>query len=205
MPTNTFFHLPEEKRRRLMEAAWQEFTRTSCAGASVNRIVEGAHIPRGSFYQYFADKEDLFCFLLGELRADFWASLAKSLCSSNGGLAAALLALFDSWFLRPSAPTASAARKQLLLLKNPRLDWQQVFFPGGVPALPRRIEALLPLSSLPEGSSCGETANVLAIALFIGICRQCLSAPEKAPVFRQKLSQLFRLIALSPLPSLEAG
>jgi len=68
VPTSTFFRLPEEKRQRLIDAAWEEFSRTSFSDASINRIIHEARIPRGSFYQYFADKEDLFWYLLAGVR-----------------------------------------------------------------------------------------------------------------------------------------
>ena len=63
MPSDTFFRLPEAKRERLMEAAWDEFTAVRCSDASINKIIRSAGIPRGSFYQYFADKDDLFLYL----------------------------------------------------------------------------------------------------------------------------------------------
>jgi len=53
MPTNTFFHLPEEKQQRLLDAAQIEFSRHSLQEASIANIVKLAGIPRGSFYQYF--------------------------------------------------------------------------------------------------------------------------------------------------------
>lgn len=65
MPTSTFFRLPEEKRQRLIEAAWEEFTQNSFSDVSINQIIRAAGIPRGSFYQYFADKGDLFFFFAG--------------------------------------------------------------------------------------------------------------------------------------------
>ena len=55
MPTDTFFRLPEEKRTRILEGAWSEFTAVPYAEASINRIVQTSRIPRGSFYQYFED------------------------------------------------------------------------------------------------------------------------------------------------------
>ena len=64
MPTDTFFRLPEEKRARILEGAWSEFTAVPYAEASINRIVRTSRIPRGSFYQYFTDKEDLYRYLL---------------------------------------------------------------------------------------------------------------------------------------------
>ena len=67
MPTDTFFRLPEEKRTRILEGAWSEFTAVPYAEASINRIVQTSRIPRGSFYQYFEDKNDLFLTLIDEL------------------------------------------------------------------------------------------------------------------------------------------
>jgi len=60
MCTETFLRLPEEKRNRFLEAAWEEFSSVPFEKVSINKIVLRAKIPRGSFYQYFAGKEDLF-------------------------------------------------------------------------------------------------------------------------------------------------
>lgn len=64
MPTSTFFHLPEEKLERLISACWEEMTWVRLAEVSINQIITSAHIPRGSFYQYFEDKKDMICYLL---------------------------------------------------------------------------------------------------------------------------------------------
>lgn len=95
MPTSTFFHLPEEKRGRLMEAAWREFARTEYAAASINRIIQDAGIPRGSFYQYFADKEDLFKFLLGSVYDHVVTLCLDILKGTDGDLFAASEEAFD--------------------------------------------------------------------------------------------------------------
>lgn len=60
LPTKTFFHLPKEKQERLLEAAAIEFSRVPVQDASIANIVKLANIPRGSFYQYFENKEDLY-------------------------------------------------------------------------------------------------------------------------------------------------
>ncbi len=64
MPTETFFKLPEEKKKRIVEAAIKEYTRVSAEEASIKNIVENAGIARGSFYQYFESKYDLLNFIL---------------------------------------------------------------------------------------------------------------------------------------------
>ena len=67
MPSATFFRLPEEKRQRLIDACWEELTQVRFADVSINRIIAAARIPRGSFYQYFEDKEDLIRYLLEDI------------------------------------------------------------------------------------------------------------------------------------------
>ena len=64
MPSATFYNLPAEKRERLLRAAREEFSRVPYESASVNRIIRSAGIPRGSFYMYFTDKEELFGHLM---------------------------------------------------------------------------------------------------------------------------------------------
>jgi len=66
MPKQTFQNLPEDKKRKILEAAKNEFSRVSVTEASINNIVTEANIARGSFYQYFENKEDLLLFMVNE-------------------------------------------------------------------------------------------------------------------------------------------
>lgn len=68
MPSERFLHLPEEKQKRIIRAALKEFARAPYDEISINRIIQDAGIPRGSFYQYFDDKQDLQLFLLEGFR-----------------------------------------------------------------------------------------------------------------------------------------
>lgn len=60
MPKETFYNLPRIKKERIEEAAIQEFREYSFDASSINRIVENSDISKGSFYQYFEDKKDLY-------------------------------------------------------------------------------------------------------------------------------------------------
>lgn len=60
MPKNTFFNLSEEKRERILEASIEEFSSNPYEVASINQIVKSSEIAKGSFYQYFENKEDLY-------------------------------------------------------------------------------------------------------------------------------------------------
>ena len=64
MPKQTFLNLPEEKRKAFIETALDEFANNDYNTASVSKIVEKAGIAKGSVYQYFEDKQDLFMYLL---------------------------------------------------------------------------------------------------------------------------------------------
>ncbi len=70
MPKDTFFNLPEPKRKAVFDAAVREFSMHMFGESSINRIVKAAQIPRGSFYQYFDGKEDLFSYVIGEIFAE---------------------------------------------------------------------------------------------------------------------------------------
>jgi TetR/AcrR family transcriptional regulator len=71
MPKKTFFNLSDEKRCRIVDAALQEFAAHSFNEASTNRIIKNAEIPKGSFYQYFKNKEDLYLYFLDEVSKEF--------------------------------------------------------------------------------------------------------------------------------------
>ena len=64
MPKQTFLNLPAKKRRRIEAAAADAFFEYGYQAASISQIVAQAGIPKGSFYQYFADKQDLFMHLV---------------------------------------------------------------------------------------------------------------------------------------------
>jgi AcrR family transcriptional regulator len=64
MPTPTFFRLPDERRDRLVNEAIVEFSDRSYTEASLSQIARRASIPKGSVYQYFEDKLDLYRWLL---------------------------------------------------------------------------------------------------------------------------------------------
>lgn len=66
MPKELFHTITEEKRNRIINAGLEEFSSHLFYDASINRIVKNADISRGSFYQYFEDKEDLIFYLVEE-------------------------------------------------------------------------------------------------------------------------------------------
>lgn len=66
MPKPTFLNLPDEKRNRIVELALDEFSTHPYRQASLSRIVARAGIAKGSMYQYFENKLDLYQWLVTE-------------------------------------------------------------------------------------------------------------------------------------------
>lgn len=67
MPKDTFNNLNEEKKEKIFGAAVKEFSTKRFSEASINKIVKVAGIPRGSFYQYFSGKEDIYRYMAEEI------------------------------------------------------------------------------------------------------------------------------------------
>jgi AcrR family transcriptional regulator len=81
VPKDTFNNLSEDKKRKIFDAAVLEFSIRRFSEASINQIVKTAGIPRGSFYQYFEDKEDIYLYMFTEIGKE-----KQALISRVGGL-----------------------------------------------------------------------------------------------------------------------
>lgn len=90
MPLPTFFNLPEEKRQGILNCAIDEFAQHDYQSASITKIAARAGIAKGSFYQYFADKSDLYHYLLE------YAAQKKAELLASSAPRASELGLYDS-------------------------------------------------------------------------------------------------------------
>ena len=83
MPKQTFYNLPIEKKETILYEALIEFGHNGFDMASIQNIVEQSNISRGSFYQYFEDKADLFGEVLMEISASKMKFLEPVLNNEN--------------------------------------------------------------------------------------------------------------------------
>ena len=95
MPTKTFFNLPKEKQDNLIQASEKEFSRVLFNEASINQIIQDAKIPRGSFYMYFQDKEDLYFYILEKHMMEIFKKLLERIQIKNGDVILAWETLYD--------------------------------------------------------------------------------------------------------------
>ena len=98
MPKKTFYNLPEEKKERLLEAAFKEFSSVPIEESSINVIVQNSDISRGSFYQYFDDKDDLYCYCLELLRENQFIQIENCFKNADGKLFVGLFDAFDYFY-----------------------------------------------------------------------------------------------------------
>src|SRR5690625_320078 len=122
LPKQTFFNLPEEKQETLIQAAKNEFSRVPLNEASIANIVKNAQIPRGSFYQYFEDKEDAFFYLLElatKVNKDKFIFLLKE---TDGDLAETFIALFKQMLTEFKNPENRHFFKNIFLNMNHKIE-----------------------------------------------------------------------------------
>ena len=146
MPSTTFYNLPAEKRERLLAAARAEFARVPYEEASVNRMIRAAGIPRGSFYMYFTDKEELFRYLMetyGSMLEDWLGELLER---NGGDLFATFLELFDH--IQSNGQNRSVQELEAILHLNRQRMPGLLMGRGGAGAILDRLRDRVDLSRL---------------------------------------------------------
>lgn len=146
MPSTTFFHLPAEKRERLLAAARAEFVRVPYEEASINRMIRDAGIPRGSFYMYFTDKEDLFRYLMESYGQRLVEQMETWLERDGGDLFQAFLDLFD--YLQANWNCGDFQEMAQILRRNRHLQPGMLLNRQGPGAFVERLRDKIDLSRL---------------------------------------------------------
>lgn len=152
MPTSTFFRLPEEKRARLIGACWDEVSQVRFSEVSINRIISAARIPRGSFYQYFEDKEDLIRYLLEDMREYFISLLRNILIEAEGDVFSLPLLAYDQ-FMGAEGGTDPMLKLMIdILQRNKGMDVQSFMGgPGPCAFLPDALWEIMDATKLRRG------------------------------------------------------
>ena len=86
MPSDTFLRLNDDKKKKLIDASFKEFSLYNFNDVSINRIIKEAGISRGSFYMYFIDKKDLYFYLLEQHLEILINNMREELINNKGDL-----------------------------------------------------------------------------------------------------------------------
>lgn len=202
MCTETFLHLPEEKRNRFLEAAWEEFTSVSYAEASINQIVRRAGVPRGSFYQYFTDKQDLFLYLMSLIQTHLIGEFQQMVSQGKGDLFQTLLLCYDRFVRQGPAADALFDRLIRILQLNSGLHLQMTLMDQPDQGMLLAIWSQLDLSAFrsQDWEYIRHIFLLSLISLAVAV-KDTLTAPENADIHRRDLCQRLEIIRHGSLVS----
>lgn len=99
MPTVTWSRLGGERRAAVIAAAEAEFAAHGFSGGSLNVIARRAGVAKGSLFQYFADKRDLYAYVtdVGSQRVRSYMEEQIRLLDSDRPFFEFLTDLLDEW------------------------------------------------------------------------------------------------------------
>lgn len=84
MPTERYFHLSEEKKRRISGAVVRDFQNNDYRDLKVSRIAEQIQLSRRGLYTYFRGKPDMLHFAVVQIWSDFFEFNKESLIVHSG-------------------------------------------------------------------------------------------------------------------------
>ncbi|WP_286181114.1 TetR family transcriptional regulator [Bacillus sp. ISL-37] len=114
--------MSEQKRKKLLESAEIEFARAPLFEASIANIIKTAGISRGSFYQYFEDKDDLYFYLLEDKLKKGKIYFSALLAKHQGDVIEALIELQNYFLLALSDEEEKQFLKNALLFTTHRVE-----------------------------------------------------------------------------------
>ena len=82
---STFDNIPEEKRRKILNVAVNEFATKGFENANINTIAKKAQVSVGSLYKYFDTKTDLFLTCVGR-EITYLGQLLESVTADEGDI-----------------------------------------------------------------------------------------------------------------------
>lgn len=119
MPANSRKPIPEDtaSRTRLLDAGAELFGKKGFNGCGLSEILAQAGVPKGSFYHYFASKEEFGVVLIERTRDEFLAELGPLLGDRKKAPLARLRSMFE--YIREqcseSGPTSECLISKLAL------------------------------------------------------------------------------------------
>ncbi|MCH5303514.1 MAG: TetR/AcrR family transcriptional regulator [Ruminococcus sp.] len=95
MIKRTFYNLPAEKRRKIIDVTRKEFQKGNKKKITINTVIQKAGISRGSFYQYFDDKLDLVELITDDMMTKITEFIKDELILNGGDIFKVPMRIFD--------------------------------------------------------------------------------------------------------------
>lgn len=199
MPYQTFFNLPDEKRQRIMDAVWEEFTTVSYMEASINRIIQKAEISRGSFYQYFSGKSDLFSYVLSSIYESCKKMFFAQLTAHNHDLFFAVQGIYDLILWQKSRQRNPEQKRIYKLMQlNAQLDFSQFAVKLDCESIVQKLQDMMAQAGyqLDNALECAALLHML-VSVTASNLTDALRFPQKEEQNRKLLEQQLIMIRRS--------
>ena len=118
MPSNTFLNLSQEKKDRIIAAAKKEMAATSYESLSINKIIKEANIPRGSFYAYFNDKEDLCSYISSGIIKEMISRYKQVVIEEKGDLFKSAIKYYECAVKKIASKLDISTKKHVVMFSN---------------------------------------------------------------------------------------
>ncbi|WP_326783737.1 TetR/AcrR family transcriptional regulator [Streptomyces sp. NBC_00151] len=170
MPTSTWTRLSPVRRERVLVAAMDEFGTHGYSTGSLNVIAREAGVAKGSLFQYFEGKLDLFAYVAEQTSLRVYAAMRPWLDGYDGStefsrhLTDALEAWFDYFAAHPLERGVTAATNMELdpAVRNAvRAPVQDMYLAGLRPLVERAVET----GDLRKGADVDALLSLLLVLL----------------------------------------
>ena len=186
----------EATRRRLLNAAEQEFGAKGYHGASVSSITQRADIAQGTFYLYFHSKEEMFVTLVRDIGHQLRAHSAQAIGRATTRLEAERLGL--EAFLQFTARHRGLYR---IVQESQFVDPQifREYYEKLAEGYAEALAAAARKGELTEGDAETRAWSMMGIGHFLGL-KWCLWQKKQPP--QQVLDEVMNLIThgMGPKP-----
>ena len=122
MPTSAFFNLSDDKKTKLIEAAKKEFSNNLFEDASINQIIKDINMPRGSFYLYFENKEDIYNYIFTFYKDNLIKRFITILKENDGNIFDSYIILYDFIISNSDSDITLLINKFFLNMNTRRLE-----------------------------------------------------------------------------------
>lgn len=141
MPSEAFFKLDEEKRKKILCAIKEEFEESGFDKASVNKIVENAGISKGSFWFYFENKREAINYIIETYVEIEEKEAIRLLQENNGDIFDTYIKLYD--FIKSNKFEQFKTELLPYIFKDLIINKEKItnhFSPSGAPLLTTLVQ-----------------------------------------------------------------
>lgn len=126
---------PTSKRRQIIDGAAFVFNELGYDGASMSRIAEQANVSKGTLYNYFASKSDLFSAFVeketSEMRAFILGTVEEDAMAGGGNVAASLAGIARRLIQSLLSPGAQTLHRIVLSEAGKFPHLAQIYYDAG--------------------------------------------------------------------------